>query len=223
MAASLEELAYNKIKVAIFKGYIKKGNKLKEVSLSKSLNMSRATVKGAVKRLVYEGLAEHKPNKGVSVVNPSFEEIKESFQVRSQLEKMAISLAIENFNPNDFVELQKLIEIEKIGFPAEEQDKEYNINAEFHMKIAQRSENSVLVHYINELIQKSTIYLILFDPFYQRLDMNNTSPVEHQEILHLLEKKDGERAGTAMGYHLESTLNNIDVNQLLPNDYLIVQ
>ncbi len=223
MAVSLEELAYNKIKVAIFKGYIKKGDKLKEVSLSKSLNMSRATVKGAVKRLVYEGLAEHTPNKGASVVNPSFEEIKESFQVRSQLEKTAIKLAIKNLGPNDFAELQKLIELEKQGFPAGEQDKEYEINAAFHMKIAQRSENSVLIHYIKELIQKSTIYLILFDPFYQRLDINNISPVEHQKILHLLERKDGKRAAVTMGYHLESTLTNIDVNQLLPNDYLIIQ
>ena len=58
MAVSLEDQAYNKIKVAISKGYVKKGSKLKEVSLAKSLSMSRATVKGAVKRLVFEGLAE---------------------------------------------------------------------------------------------------------------------------------------------------------------------
>jgi len=223
MAGNLEELAYNKIKVAIFKGYIKKGSKLKEVSLSKSLKMSRATVKGAVKRLVYEGLAEHKPNKGVSVINPSFEEIKESFIVRSQLEKMAISLAIKNFESSDFVEMQNLIEMEKKGFQAGTQDQEYKINADFHMKIAKKSKNSVLVHYINELIQKSTIYLVLYDPFYQRMDMNNTSPVEHEDILGLIKNKDEKSAIAAMAYHLESTLDNIDTNQLLPDDYLTVQ
>ncbi len=223
MNNSLEDLAYDKIKIAIFKGYIKKGDKLKEVSLSKSLNMSRATVKGATKRLVYEGLAEHTPNKGATVVNPSLQEINEAFQVRSQLEKMAISLAVEKLNTEDFIELQKLIETETKGFKAEEQEQEYKINTEFHMKIAQKSENSVLIHYIHELIQKTTIYLILFDPFYQRLGMNNPSPVEHQEIIHLLKSKDGESAAAAMGCHLESTMNNIDENQLLPSDYLIIQ
>lgn len=222
MPGSLEDLAYDKIKVAIFKGYIKKGNKLKEVALSKSLNMSRATVKGAIKRLVYEGLAEHAPNKGVSVVNPSVKEIKESFQVRSHLEKMAISLAIDKFRRRDFNELQKLIDMENKGFTAGEQDQEYLINTEFHMKIARKSGNSVLVHYLNELIQKTTIYLILFDPFYQRLDMNNSSPVEHQEILRLLENKDTEKAAHAMQVHLESTMNNIDTEQLLPSDYLTI-
>ncbi len=223
MTNSLEDLAYSKIKVAIFKGYIKKGDKLKEVSLSNSLKMSRATVKGAIKRLVYEGLAEHIPNKGASVVNPSFEEIKESFLVRSQLEKMAISLAVENFAPNDFSELQDLIEAETEGFKTEEQEEEYKINAAFHIKIAQRSENSVLIHYIHELIQKTTIYLILFDPFYQRLDVNNSSPAEHQHILDLLKNKNVEKAAEAMGSHLESTMNNIDEHQLLPKDYLIIQ
>ncbi len=223
MSNSLEDLAYNKIKNAILKGYIKKGDKLKEVSLSKSLNMSRATVKGATKRLVYEGLADYTPNKGTSVVNPSLDEIKESFQVRSQLEKMAISLAVKNLNTYDFIELETLIETETKEFKAEEQELEYKVNTKFHMKIALKSENSVLIHYIHELIQKTNIYLILFDPFYQRLDMSNPSPIEHQEILHLLKTKDGESAASAMGSHLESTMNNIDENQLLPKDYLIIQ
>ncbi len=223
MAGSLEELAYNKIKIAISKGYIKKGSKLKEVALSKSLNMSRATVKGAVKRLVYEGLAEHTPNKGASVVNPSLEEIKESFQVRAQLETMAISLAIEKLGPDDFKELDELIQKERKGFKAEDRDQEYEINADFHMKIAQKSGNRVLVHYIKELILKTTIYLILFDPFYQRLDMNNASPNEHQIILGLLGKKNGDKAANAMVTHLENTMNNIDANQLLPHDYLASQ
>ncbi len=222
MAGSLEEIAYNKIKVAISNGYIKKGSKLKEVSLSNSLNMSRATVKGAIKRLVYEGLAEHKPNIGASVVNPSFEEIKESYQVRIHLEKMAISLAIEKFGPNDFNELSDLIQKEKKGFTAEEQAQEYEINSDFHMKIAEKSNNRVLVHYIKELIQKTTIYLILFDPFYRRLDMNNSSPIEHERILQFLERKDEKKAVIAIGSHLESTLSNIDPHGRLPHDYLTI-
>ncbi len=102
MTISQEKLAYDKIKTAVSKGYIKRGSKLKEVSLSKSLDMSRATVKGAIKRLVYEGLAEHVPNKGVSVVNPSFEEIKQSFQVRAQLEKMALTHCVDHLDKKIF-------------------------------------------------------------------------------------------------------------------------
>ncbi len=222
MVGNLENLAYEKIKVAISKGYIQKGSKLKEVSLAKSLNMSRATVKGAFKRLVYEGLAEHEPNKGVSVVNPSLEDIKESFQVRVQLEKMATVLAAKNLGAKDFAGLHKLIEAEKIVFKARKLDQYYEINNAFHLKIAEGSGNRVLVHYVKELLQKTTIYLILFDPFYQLLDSNNPSPHEHQKIVQWLEKKDGEQAGIEMKNHLENSMSGIDLKRLLPEDYLTV-
>jgi DNA-binding GntR family transcriptional regulator len=140
MAGTLEDLAYNKIKVAIIKGYIKKGSKLKEVPLSKSLNISRATVKGAVKRLVYEGLAEHEPNKGVAVVNPTAGEIKESFQVRAQLEKMAVSLAVRQLCSKDFKMLRSLIQKEEV-LKALESDKYHEINNTFHMTIVEKSGN----------------------------------------------------------------------------------
>ena len=222
MAVTLEDLAYNKVKVAISKGYIKKGSKLKEVSLAKSLNMSRATVKGAVKRLVFEGLAEYSPNKGASVVNPSLGEIQESFLVRAQLEKMAASLAATKLGSTDFLELYTLIQKEKDIFRARELSLYYEINNAIHLKIAEKSENHVLFHYIKELLQKTTIFLILFDPFYQLVEINNTSPAEHQKIVQLLEDRNGKQAGLAMENHLASAVSGIDVNRLLPNDYLTV-
>jgi DNA-binding GntR family transcriptional regulator len=222
MSASLENVAYEKIKKAISKGYIKKGAKLKEVSLSNSLNMSRATVKGAIKRLVYEGLAEHEPNKGVSVVNPSLESIKESFQVRAQLEKMATLLASKKLSSQDLKELSGLIKEERRIFKARELEQYYKINNAFHLKIAEKSGNQVLLHYVRELLQKTTIYLTLFDPFYQTLEENNASPREHQKIVRWLKEKNGEQAAVEMQNHLESSMSGIDLQRILPSDYLTV-
>jgi DNA-binding GntR family transcriptional regulator len=222
MAASLEDQAYNKIKIAISKGYIQKESKLKEVSLAKSLGMSRATVKGAIKRLVFEGLADFSPNKGASVVNPSLGEIKACFQVRAQLEKMAVALAVNHLDPGDFITLHDLIQKEKDVFNARELDQYYEINDAIHLLIAKKSGNRVLVHYIKELIQKTTIYLILFDPFYQLLETNNTSPDEHEKIICCLEQKNSARAEHAMELHLANTVSGIDVNRITPDDYLTV-
>lgn len=222
MAENLENLAYERIKVAISKGYIKKGSQLKEVSLAKELKMSRATVKGAFKRLVHEGLAEYKLNRGVSVVNPSLEDINEAFQIRAQLEKMSTSMAARNISPEDFVELHRLIQEEENLYKIRELDEYYAINNAFHLKIAEKSGNRMLVHYVTELLQKTTIYLILFDPFYQILSTNNPSPVEHRKILEYLENNEGEKAGLEMQNHLESSLQGIDLTRLFPDDYLTV-
>lgn len=222
MAENLEDLAYERIKVAISKGYIKKGSQLKEVSLAKDLKMSRATVKGAFKRLVHEGLAEYRLNKGVSVVNPSLEDIKEAFQIRAQLEKMSTTLATENITPKDFIELHRLIREEENLYKARELDKYYEINNAFHLTIAEKSGNRMLAHYVTELLQKTTIYLILFDPFYQILATSNPSPLEHLKIVSYLENNEAEKAGCEMQHHLESSLKGIDLNRLFPEDYLTV-
>ncbi|MCP4024073.1 MAG: GntR family transcriptional regulator [Desulfobacteraceae bacterium] len=222
MAGNLEDLAYNKIKVAIIKGYIKKGSKLKEVSLAESLNMSRATVKGAIKRLVYEGLAEHEPHKGASVVNPTLEEIKESFQVRAQLEKMAVSLTIDKLQPKDYEILRRLIAKEEEILHTKKTNEYHHINDAFHITIAEKSGNQVLVQYIRELMQKTSIYLILFDPFHQLLDVKTQSPYEHKRIVDQLENMDREQAEIEMEDHLLSTMNHIDVKKLVPDDYLTV-
>lgn len=222
MVVTQEDQAYNKIKIAISKGYIKKGSKLTETALAKSLDMSRATVKGAVKRLVFEGLAEHIPNKGVSVVSPSLEEINQSFQVRGQLEQMAITQAIPNMTPEDYAVLRELIEKEEALFRARELEGYYEINDAFHLKIVEKSGNGVLVHYVRELLQKTTIYLVLFDPFYQLLDMKNVSPIEHRQLLGFMEKNNVSHAGEAMKHHLASTVSSIDLDRLYPSDYLSV-
>ncbi len=222
MNTSSEDLAYNKIKVAISKGYIKKGTKLKEVALAKSLGMSRATIKGAIKRLVFEGLAESSPHKGASVVDPSIEEIKQSFKVRAQLEKMAAELASEFLTPGDIDKLKQLIQQERDVFSDRKLDQYYEINNTIHLKIAEKSGNNVLFHYVKELLQKTTIFLILFDPFYQLLDGDDTSPDEHEKIVQWLKQKEGKKAGLAMEKHLESARNGIDIQRLLPDDYLTV-
>lgn len=222
MAVTQEDQAYHKIKIAISKGYIKKGNKLTETALAKNLEMSRATVKGAIKRLVYEGLAEHVPNKGVSVVSPTLEEINETFQVRGQLEQMAVTQAIPNMGEDHYKVLRRLVEKEEALFKARDLQAYYEINDAFHTKIVENSGNNVLVHYVKELLQKTTIYLILFDPFYQLVDMQHHSPVEHRDILGFMEQNKVQDAGDAINHHLASTLKGIDMERLYPSDYLSV-
>lgn len=222
MIMTQEDQAYHRIKVAISKGYIKKGSKLKEMALAQKMGMSRATVKGAVKRLVFEGLAKYTPNKGVSVVNPSLDEIKQTLQVRSQLEQMAVELAQQHLTSDDFKALQSLIKDEKTALKDRSLERYHEINDAFHLKIAEKSQNRVLHHYIGELLQKTTIFLILFDPFYQLMDARHESPFEHAAIVSFLERKETEQAARAIKEHLESTINNIDIDELLPSDYLTI-
>ncbi|EGB16342.1 transcriptional regulator, GntR family [Pseudodesulfovibrio mercurii] len=71
---------------AIFKGAFLPGDQLKEVELSRSLGVSRGSVREALRILSTEELVVHLPNKGASVRKLSLDEIDDIFLTRHILE-----------------------------------------------------------------------------------------------------------------------------------------
>ena len=94
------------------------------------------------------------------------------------------------------------------------------INEAFHLRIAKLSRNEVLYEKIFSLLQKCQIYLILFDT-YDQMDIN-LSPMEHEEIISRLSKGDSQGAEEAMLNHLNSTLDGMDFENVLPDDYITI-
>ena len=135
---------------------------------------------------------------------------------------MAVSLAQPRLGNRDYAALHELVEKERVLCRERRFEGYYELNDAFHLRIVEKSANQVLVHYVRELLQKTTIYLILFDPFFQLIDGSNESPGEHLEILELLENKKTEAAGEAMKQHLASTVSGIDLDRLYPRDYLSI-
>lgn len=71
---------------AIFDGTFLPGDQLKEVALSRSLGVSRGSVREALRILSTEELVAHLPNKGASVRQLDLEEIEDIFLTRHILE-----------------------------------------------------------------------------------------------------------------------------------------
>eukprot|EP00831_Metopus_contortus_P058873 TRINITY_DN50969_c0_g1_i1.p1 TRINITY_DN50969_c0_g1~~TRINITY_DN50969_c0_g1_i1.p1 ORF type:complete len:604 (-),score=138.20 TRINITY_DN50969_c0_g1_i1:113-1924(-) len=84
-ASSVEKVAAT-LRRAIFKGTFLPGDQLKEVALSRSLGVSRGSVREALRILATEELVVHLPNKGASVRTLSLEEIDDIFLTRHILE-----------------------------------------------------------------------------------------------------------------------------------------
>ena len=222
MAVNAEDIAYSRIKSAIYKRHIRQGSRLAETTLAKELNLSRTPVRGALKRLAYEGLVEFSPNRGSRVIRPTEEEIRETFAVRTQLEKMAASLAAENVTREDIAELRRLVAQEEEIFKDFDrrsgQTEYYEINDAIHLRVAKMSANSLLYSHIKDLLFKSKIFLILFDPYDQMAF--NPSPGEHDSIVSRLAAGDSGGAEEAMQNHLETSLDGMDFENALPEDHL---
>jgi len=212
-----EDAVYRKLKTAIRKRYIKQGSQLVEVALAQQLGVSRTPVRSAIKRLEAEGLVNSIPNRGAFVITPTQKEIEETFLVRAQLEIMATRLTSSRITPKQIDELRNLISLETKVFDESNLDEYYVANDNLHLKIAELSGNRVLYSYIKELLDRTRIFLILYDPFY-KLEYRPTS--EHEAIIDALAAGDAERAANAVETHINSSINGLDSAGQLPDDYL---
>ncbi len=212
-----EDAVYLKLKTAIRKRYIKQGSQLVEVALAQQLGVSRTPVRSAIKRLEAEGLVNSIPNRGAFVITPTQKEIEETFLVRAQLEIMATRLASSHITAKQIEELRNLINLETKVFDESNLDEYYAANDNLHLKIAELSGNRVLYSYIKELLDKTRIFLILYDPFY-KLEYRPTS--EHEAIIDALAAGDEELASTAVEAHISSSINGLESAGHMPEDYL---
>lgn len=212
-----EDAVYRKLKTAIRKRYIKQGSQLVEVALAQQLGVSRTPVRSAIKRLEAEGLVNSIPNRGAFVITPTQKEIEETFLVRAQLEIMATRLASSRITAKNIEELRNLTTLETKVFDESNLDDYYVVNDNLHLKIAELSGNRVLYSYIKELLDKTRIFLILFDPFY-KLEYRPTS--EHEAIIDALAAGNEELAVIAVEAHISSSINGLESAGQLPEDYL---
>ena len=202
-----EDTVYRRLKMAIRKRYIKQGSKLVEIVLAQQLGVSRTPVRSAIKKLEADGLVNSIPNRGAFVITPTRREIKETFLVRAQLEMMATRLATTRAKQSDIIRLRELLAMESQVFDQSDLDEYYSVNDNLHLKIAELSGNRVLVGYIRDLLDRTRIYLILYDPFYK---LEYTPTAEHQAIIDAIAAGDADQACNAVQMHINSSINGLE-------------
>ena len=219
--SSMDDAVYHKLKTAIAKRYIRPNSQLVETAIAEQLGVSRTPVRAALKRLVYDGFVQMIPNKGAFVVNPSIDEIHNAFVVRSCLEQKSAFLAAQNFTPEMMPAFAEMIQEEKRISEARDVDEYYSLNDRFHFKIAEISGNPMLNQYVQDIISRTNIFLVLFDPFFQ-IEVF-TCINEHQEIIDALQNKNPKACAMAMDKHLRCTLEEMNLEEIsdkMPEGFL---
>ena len=207
------EVIMEEIKDIVKKGELKSGEKLpSERELADKLEVSRTSVREALKALTMLGLIESKHGEG------NF--IKSNFE-NSLLEPLSIVFLLIGSKNEDIIELRRIIEPEAAGLAAKniteselrdlkEIMKELNnsldaeicaqLDKKFHYKIAQASGNhliSTIMFSISSLIEKyidsSRIHNI----------NKKLVKLQHEEIYKALESRDSKKASEYVKKHLE--------------------
>jgi DNA-binding GntR family transcriptional regulator len=98
-----------KLRDAILSGHFKPGQRLLEASLCAMMNVSRTSIREALRRLEAEKLIVMVPNKGPSVAEITWEEAAEIYHVRAMLEAEAAALFARRATAADVKKMRKAL------------------------------------------------------------------------------------------------------------------
>lgn len=87
------QIAYTQIRSRILDGRLLPGQSISPRNMAEELSIGHTPIRGAIQRLVVEGLVEVVPKKGTFVTAPSQHDLRQIFEVRLGLESAAAYLA----------------------------------------------------------------------------------------------------------------------------------
>lgn len=208
---SAEEQAYRYIKNKIINKQLRPLEQIVEMDIAEQSGISRTSIRAAIRRLGYEGLADIRPNKGAFVVNPSPREIRDIFACKRLLETEAIRLACHRITKEELSAMESLVTSEPQTFYEKDFNAFLSINTQFHMIIARASQNLCYAKYIDELMTKSNVFLIFYDDFMFTSFDESDAHKEHCSIYEALCQGDEERCVSEMRRHSDTTYETLSI------------
>jgi DNA-binding GntR family transcriptional regulator len=199
------EKIYLKLKQMLFDGIIVPGQKLQYQDMAETFNVSRTPVKEAFQMMSKEGYLTLRPNKGfyVSEIHPK--EIADLYELRIQLELLALKKAIENQNSENLEILRNAIEKHAEDVTKTISRQRLVTDSNVHLAIATMSQNKALYEFL----------VLIFSKIYLKIKVENLSlnrgaaaKNEHWQIYEAIIKKDLSAAETSMYAHITRSKEN---------------
>ena len=187
-----------------------------ERDLAEKMNVSRTVVREALIMLELENLVSVRKGSGVYVINlplkhaedePFYEDVGpfELLQARQLIESSIAEFAAIQANRNDVLRLIVILNRERITLEQDESGEDYTADEEFHLAIAEITQNEVLIQMQKDLwkYRKNSmwkgLHLHISDQKYRQLWLK-----DHENILNSIQRKDPALAKKAMWQHLEN-------------------
>lgn len=227
---SRSERIVSQIKSLMLEGKLKPGDKLPpERELAEIMNVSRTSVREAIKTLSAMGLAVIRKGHGVFVGEVSLEsvinrvsdaliikkdELEQLFEVRKVLETNAARWAAERATEDEISRLSNLVSEAKIACekPDPRVGEIINYDKVFHNAVIEASHNSVLAMVNNGLLEALSKVREKTMRVPGRVVQ---SILDHEEIARAISARDGKRASEAMYAHIESVEKSISENDVV--------
>jgi len=190
---SVAEQIADRICNAILSGELKPGQRIAEIPLAQTFQVSRGPVREALRLLEHQGLVTFSPRRGAQVTALTIEEVEQIFDIRAALSALAAERTAENITREELAELRELIE--RMGQVARTTDDvhEYAVlSARAGQVIAHAARNPKLLSMIQSLSRQTLRYAHLGLSTKKR---RQESAKFWKSLLEAIERRDAAEAG----------------------------
>jgi DNA-binding GntR family transcriptional regulator len=142
--ASLELLAYERIKQAIITLTFPPDSPIVEVQLAERLGISKTPLRAALMQLEREGLVVSVPYKGSRVAPITLERIRQLYQLREAIEVYAAREGIKSATDADLDALEQILQRQEQAVAVKDYDTANVLDGQFHRYLVDRLENPYL-------------------------------------------------------------------------------
>lgn len=148
---SLSDNVVGIIRKMILNGTLKHGERINQVQLAETLNISRGPIREALRLLQNEGIIKHEVNRGTFVTTLSEQDAYEIYTLRALLEGQAAQLAMPNLNEEHFTKLEELLDEFQEALEEKDLEREARCDILFHRTIVKASKHERLNHMHQQL------------------------------------------------------------------------
>jgi DNA-binding GntR family transcriptional regulator len=198
---SVVDHVYTALRERILSGDLPRATKLRQATLAEELGVSRTPLREALRRLSAEGLVEFEPNRGATVSELDFGDMRHAWAARVALEPGAARLAAERRDPDGIASMREAIAAQRRADG--DRGESFAANRTFHLALAAASGNPHLTRFA-EMLWVPRIGV----PIYQAQAAEPAGPSawadEHEHIVDAIDAGDADAAERLTRLHVQA-------------------
>ncbi|MBT3767287.1 MAG: GntR family transcriptional regulator [Rhodospirillaceae bacterium] len=149
--ASLRIKIIEALRQAIEQGVLQPGARLVEKNLCEQLDVSRTSLREALRELQAEGVLTHVSNKGLTVTRITRRDAENIYRIRADLEALVVEQCAQNASDDDIENLEQYAAELKTEYLAGDFIRIVGSKRRFYNLICEVADNSIAINLLNRL------------------------------------------------------------------------
>jgi DNA-binding GntR family transcriptional regulator len=194
---SVSEQVAVALREAILAGSLAPGTSLREVALAERFEVSRPTIREAIRFLVAEGLVQHHMHRGAVVAQPTPEDVVDVYRARAAVE-VAAAGAVPGISERELAELGAALTAMEAAFERGDWEGTGEADLAFHRRLVALAGSPRLSSFYEHLQGELRLVLLVSE----RDQPDPRKVAEHRRMLDLAAAGDVEGLRAAVSAHV---------------------